>query len=163
THPALESAIAAAADAYAAQRAELADLLDLDEGAQIAALQEGFVNFYADDAVTPYVALAARGPWVVTLRGAVRYDAGGYGMLGFGHAPAEVLAAAAAPPAMANITTPSPPPRPLIRALRAEIGHTRGGCPFERFMCPNTASAAVGLAARTVDINAKLQTDPDAA
>ncbi len=163
THPALESAIAAAADAYAAQRAELADLLDLDEGAQIAALQEGFVNFYADDAVTPYVALAARGPWVVTLKGAVLYDAGGYGMLGFGHAPAEVLAAAAAPQVMANIMTPSPSQRRFIRALRAEIGHTRGGCPFERFMCLNSGSEAVGLAARIVDINAKLQTDPDGA
>ena len=38
------------------------DLLDLDEAAQIQALQAGYVNFYADDAVTPYVALAARGP-----------------------------------------------------------------------------------------------------
>ena len=51
-------------------------------------MQAGYVNFYPDDAVNPYVALAARGPWIVTLKGAVLHDSGGYGMLGFGHAPA---------------------------------------------------------------------------
>ena len=163
THPDLVAAITAAAGEYARQRAELDDLLDLDEAAQVAALQEGFVNFYADDAVTPYVALAARGPWVVTLKGALLYDAGGYGMLGFGHAPQAVLEAAARPQVMANIMTPSPSQRRFVHALRAEIGHTRGGCPFERFMCLNSGSEAVGLACRIVDVNAKLQTDPGAA
>ena len=33
----------------------------------------------------PYVAAAARGPWVVSVHGAVSHDNGGYGMLGFGH------------------------------------------------------------------------------
>ncbi|KFA37241.1 lysine 6-aminotransferase, partial [Xanthomonas vasicola pv. musacearum NCPPB 4384] len=86
-HPDLQHAIAAAAAEYALVRDDVADLLDLDEDAQISAVQEVFINFYADDAVTPYVALAARGPWVVTLKGALLYDAGGYGMLGFGHTP----------------------------------------------------------------------------
>ncbi|MGD3045967.1 aminotransferase class III-fold pyridoxal phosphate-dependent enzyme, partial [Xanthomonas oryzae pv. oryzicola] len=72
-HPDLQQAIAAAAAEYALMRDDVADLLDLDEDAQIGAVQEGFINFYADDAVTPYVALAARGPWVVTLKGAVLY------------------------------------------------------------------------------------------
>ncbi len=67
-HPALQQAIAAAAAEYALVRDDVADLLDLDEDGQISAVQEGFINFYADDAVTPYVALAARGPWVVTLK-----------------------------------------------------------------------------------------------
>jgi hypothetical protein len=75
----------AAAEEFARVQADLGPLLAQDEQAQIDAMQDGFVNFYADDAVTPYVALAARGPWVVTLKGAVLYDAGGYGMLGFGH------------------------------------------------------------------------------
>jgi glutamate-1-semialdehyde aminotransferase len=66
-------------------------LLDLDEDAQMREVQAGFVNFYAEDAVNPYVALAARGPWVVTLKGAVLHDNGGYGMLGFGHAPEHVI------------------------------------------------------------------------
>lgn len=63
THDDLAHAIDAAAAEYALVRAEAADLLDLDEDAQIGAVQEGFINFYADDAVTPYVALAraARG------------------------------------------------------------------------------------------------------
>lgn len=162
-HPDLPRAIEAAAAEYARIRDEAADLLDLDEKDQITAMQAGFVNFYADDAVVPYVALAARGPWVVSLKGAVLYDAGGYGMLGFGHTPAEVLDAAGKPQVMANIMTPSLAQRRFVQALRKEIGHSRGGCPFSHFMCLNSGSEAVGLAARIADINAKLQTEPGAA
>ena len=162
SHPDLAAAIAAAAAEYERVRGEAADLLDLDEAAQIDALQAGFVNFYADDCVTPYVALAARGPWVVTLKGAVLYDAGGYGMLGFGHTPGPVLEAMARPQVMANVMTPSLAQRRFATALRERIGQARGGCPYERFMCLNSGSEAVGLATRIVDINAKLQTDPGA-
>ncbi|MGB3394352.1 MAG: aminotransferase class III-fold pyridoxal phosphate-dependent enzyme [Stenotrophomonas sp.] len=161
-HPDLPRAIAAAAAEYARIRHEAADLLDLDEKDQIAAMQSGFVNFYADDAVVPYVALAARGPWVISLKGAVLYDAGGYGMLGFGHTPAEVLDAAGKPQVMANIMTPSLSQHRFVQALRKEIGHSRGGCPFSHFMCLNSGSEAVGLAARIADINAKSQTEPGA-
>ena len=72
--PELGAAVQAAAEQYALIRGEFAELLDLDEQAQIDAVQAGFVNFYSDDAVNPYVALAARGPWVVTLKGAVTLD-----------------------------------------------------------------------------------------
>jgi acetylornithine/succinyldiaminopimelate/putrescine aminotransferase len=161
-HPQLVAAVEAAAAEFERIRGELGDLLPLDERAQIDALQDGFVNFYADDAVTPYVALAARGAWVVTLKGAVLYDAGGYGMLGFGHTPASVLEALAAPQVMANIMTPNLSQHRFVQALRREIGHTRGGCPFAKFMCLNSGSEAVGLAARIADVNAKLQTDPGA-
>ena len=161
-HPDLAGAIAAAASEYARIKDEAADLLDLDEHDQIAAMQAGFVNFYADDAVVPYIALAACGPWVVSLKGAVLYDAGGYGMLGFGHTPADVMAAAAKPQVMANIMTPSLAQRRFVQAMQKEIGHSRGGCPFSHFMCLNSGSEAVGLAARIADINAKLQTDPGA-
>ena len=81
-------------------------------------MQAGFVNFYAEDAVNPYVALAARGPWVVTLKGAVLHDSGGYGMLGFGHTPEAVLDAMAKPQVMANIMTPSLSQLRFDRALR---------------------------------------------
>jgi len=162
SHPALAAAIAAAAAEYTRQKHEFADLLDLDEQAQVEAVQGGFINFYAHDAVTPYIALAARGPWVVTLKGAVLYDAGGYGMLGFGHTPAAVLDAMARPQAMANIMTPSLAQRRFDMAMRAEIGQRRERCPFSHFMCLNSGSEAVGLAARIVDINAKLQTDAGA-
>lgn len=162
SHPDLAAAIAAAAAEYERVRGEAADLLDLDEAAQIDALQAGFVNFYADDAVVPYIALAACGPWVVSLKGAVLYDAGGYGMLGFGHTPGPVLEAMARPQVMANVMTPSLSQRRFATALRERIGQGRGGCPYERFMCLNSGSEAVGLATRIVDINAKLQTDPGA-
>jgi len=162
SHPELGQAIEAAAAEYARIRDEHADLLDLDEDAQLHAVQAGYVNFYPDDAVNPYVALTARGPWVITLKGAVLHDSGGYGMLGFGHAPQAVLDAMAKPQAMANIMTPSLSQLRFERALRAAIGTGRGGCPYESFFCLNSGSEAVSLAARIVDANAKLMTDPGA-
>ena len=160
-HPDLAAVIEAAAAEHARLKDEFAELFDLDEAEQLRAVQAGYVNFYADDAVNPYIALAARGPWVVTLNGAVLYDAGGYGMLGFGHTPAAVLDAMARPQVMANIMTPSLSQLRFDRALRKEIGHTRCGCPFAKFLCLNSGSESVGLAARIADINSKLMTDPD--
>ena len=164
SHPDLVEAIEAAAAEYEAIRADqdVADLLDLDEDAQLHAVQAGYVNFYPDDGVNPYVALAARGPWVVTLKGAVLHDSGGYGMLGFGHAPRAVIEAMAKPQAMANIMTPSLSQLRFEKAIRAAIGITRGGCPYDRFLCLNSGSESVSLASRIVDANAKSLTDPGA-
>jgi acetylornithine/succinyldiaminopimelate/putrescine aminotransferase len=167
--PELADAIRAAADAHAAIKAEFGDLLDLDEQAQIDAVQAGFVNFYADDAVNPYVAIAARGPWIVTLKGRVVHDNGGYGMLGFGHTPANVLKVMAQPQVMANIMSPSLSQLRIVRALRKEIGHTRvpasagmtDTCPYSHFLALNSGSESVSLAGRIADINAKLHTDPN--
>ena len=159
-HPELREAIDAAAAEYARLKDHFADILDLDESAQVEAVQAGYVNFYAADAVNPYVALTARGPWVVTLKGAVVHDSGGYGMLGFGHTPADVLDAMARPQAMANVMTPSLSQLRLDRALRREIGHSIGGCPYSHFLCLNSGSEAVGLAARIADVNTRLMTDP---
>ncbi|MCD9029429.1 aminotransferase class III-fold pyridoxal phosphate-dependent enzyme [Luteimonas sp. BDR2-5] len=162
SHPDLGEAIAAAAAEYARACDEFPELLDLDEDAQVRAVQAGYVNFYPGDAVNPYVALAARGPWIVTLKGAVLHDSGGYGMLGFGHTPAKVIEAMARPVPMANIMTPSLSQLRLERALRREIGHTRGddACPYSHFLCLNSGSESVGLAARIADINTRVQTDP---
>ena len=160
--PDLREAIAAAAAEYARIRAEFPELLDLDEDAQATEVQSGFVNFYAADAANPYVALAARGPWIVTLKGAVIYDTGGYGMLGLGHAPAAVIEAMAKPQAMANIMTPHVSQLRFTRAMRGEIGQTRDGCPYAAFMCLNSGSESVSLASRIVDANAKTMTDPGA-
>lgn len=162
SHPELREAIEAAAVEFPRIAAEFAEVVDLDEDAQIRAAQAGFVNFYPDDAVNPYVALVARGPWVITLKGAVLHDSGGYGMLGFGHAPAAVIEAMAKPQVMANIMTPSLAQLRFDRALRAAVGVTRGGCPYERFFCLNSGSESVSLAARIADANAKLMTDPGA-
>ncbi len=161
-HPDLVEAIDAAGAEYTAIRAEFADLLDLDETAQALAVQAGFVNFYSNDTVNPYVALAARGPWVVTLKGAVLHDSGGYGMLGFGHAPKAVLETMARPQVMANIMTPSLSQLRFERAIRSEIGHTVGACPYDKFLCLNSGSESVSLGCRIVDVNAKLMTDPGA-
>src|SRR3546814_7079066 len=117
SHPELAAAVDAAAAEYANIKDAFADLLDLDEDAQVQAVQAGFVNLYPQDGVNPYVALAARGPWLVTLNGPVLYDTGGYGMLGFGHASQAVLAPMPRPQAMATITTPHPsqlPPDPPL-------------------------------------------------
>ncbi|HVT31963.1 MAG TPA: aminotransferase class III-fold pyridoxal phosphate-dependent enzyme [Rhodanobacteraceae bacterium] len=162
THPELVEAIEAGYAAHLALRSGMSDLLRMDEADQIAAAQADFVNFYPEDGVNPYVALAARGPWIVTLKGAVVYDVGGYGMLGFGHAPKPILQALARPQAMANVMTPSISQLRFGRLMKGEIGRSRGACPFARFFCLNSGSEAVTLAARIADANAKLMTDPGA-
>jgi acetylornithine/succinyldiaminopimelate/putrescine aminotransferase len=161
----LDSDLGDAIDAARAQfemlRDEFPEVMALDEPAQIEATQAGFVNFYSDDTVNPYVALAARGPWIITTKGAVLHDSGGYGMLGFGHVPEEVLEAMSAPQVMANIMTPSMSQMRMVQALRAEIGRNRGGvCPYVRFLALNSGSESVSIAARIADVNAKLMTDP---
>lgn len=158
--PSLGKAIERAHAGFLRLRKTLPDLLDQDETEQARRAQDGFVNFYAADAVNPYVALAAQGPWIVTLKGAVIYDCGGYGMLGLGHAPEAVLAAMNQPHVMANVMTPSISQMRFIEALRRELGHTRGGSPFSRFLCLNSGSEAVSVGARIVDIATKEMTDP---
>ena len=157
--PDLGAAVRAAAEQFDAIKAEFAELVDADEQTQIETVQAGFINFYADDAVNPYLAIAARGPWVVTLKGAVLHDSGGYGMLGFGHTPANILEVMAQPKVMANVMSPSLSQLRITRALRAEIGHTRGNCPYPKFLCLNSGSESVSLAGRIADVNAKIHTD----
>ncbi len=158
--PELVEAVEAACEAFAQVREEFPGIIAMDEDAQRAAVQADFVNFYNPGTVNPYVALTARGPWVITLKGAVLHDSGGYGMLGFGHAPKQVLEAIARPQVMANIMTPSLSHLRFTRALQKEIGHTRsGGHPYSRFFCLNSGSESVTLACRLVDIHAKTQTD----
>ncbi len=161
-HADLVEAIDAAYGAFLALRSAEPELLKLDEAAQIEAVQGDYINFYPDDGINPYVALAARGPWIVTLKGAVIHDDGGYGMLGFGHAPKAVLEALARPQVMANVMTPNIAQRRLAQALQRELGHTRGGSPYAKFLCLNSGSESVSLAARIADVNAKLLTETGA-
>ncbi len=157
----LEQAIDEAINRFRALSREFPEQAAMDEADQIKLILERFVNFYHDDTVNPYVPLAARGPWIVTSTGAVIHDSGGYGMLGLGHAPQAVLDAMSGPHVMANIMTPSFSQLRLAEALRREIGHSLpDGCPFERFLCLNSGSEAVTVAARITDINAKIMTDP---
>jgi acetylornithine/succinyldiaminopimelate/putrescine aminotransferase len=147
---------------HLALRADHGELLASDEAQQIQTIQQGLVNFYAADTTNPYVALAARGPWVITSTGAVVHDSGGYGMLGFGHAPEFVIEAMARPHVMANVMTANYSQKLLVDALREEIGRNRPGStpPFTHFLCLNSGSESVTVAARLSDLNAKLNTDP---
>ena len=159
----LRTAVEEALVRHRALREEFPETMVLDEAAQIEAIQDRYVNFYEQASVNPYVALAASGPWIVTSKGAVLHDSGGYGMLGLGHAPDAIIEAMSRPQVMANVMTANHSQLRLSRALTQEIGHTRkNGCPFERFICLNSGSESMTLAARISDINAKLKTDPGA-
>ena len=136
------------------------ELMALPEREMVAGIQAGFINFYPQDAVNPYVTAGGAGPWLVTSRGAVLYECGGYGMLGFGHAPKATLDAMNQPHVMANIMTPNFSQKRFISALKKELGHTRDACPFSSFFCLNSGSEAVTLGARISDISAKINTDP---
>jgi acetylornithine/succinyldiaminopimelate/putrescine aminotransferase len=158
----LRRAIEEAAAYHKGLRAEMDAFLRMDEAEQINHLQCGLVNFYPDDGVNPYVPAAARGPWVVTLKGAVLHDDGGYGMLGFGHNPEHILEAMSRPQVMANVMTANVSQLRLCEALRKELGRTRGGNPYSHFLCLNSGSESVTLAGRIADVNARLMTDPGA-
>ncbi|MEZ5520340.1 MAG: aminotransferase class III-fold pyridoxal phosphate-dependent enzyme [Dokdonella sp.] len=161
-YPDLAEAVDAAYAAFLALRSSSPELLKLDEDAQIHAIQADYVNFYPEDGVNPYVALTARGPWIITLKGAVIHDSGGYGMLGFGHAPKPVLEVLSRAQVMANVMTPNLAQLRMAEALKREIGHSRGGSPYTRFLCLNSGSESVSLAGRIADVNAKLMTDAGA-
>ncbi len=161
TDPRLEQAVEQALGVAECWRSAYPELWAADDSEQQTRLQSAYVNFYADDAVNPYVALAAKGPWIITSKGAVLHDSGGYGMLGLGHAPDAVLAAMNQPHVMANVMTPSFTHQRFVDALRAELGRNRdGGCPFDRFLCMNSGSEAVTVAGRIADINALDMTGP---
>lgn len=164
TDPLLAQAIDEAGEAHAELMQTHGELLALPELEATAAVQADYVNFYAPEAVNPYIALSGRGPWIVTAHGAVLHDSGGYGMLGFGHAPQAILDHMARPWVIANIMTPSITHKRFADALKAEVGHSRpGGCPFDRFICMNSGSEAVTVASRIADLLARTQTETDGA
>ena len=121
--------------------------------------QEDFVNFYSAATVNPYIALAAKGPWIVSTHGAVIHDNGGYGMLGGGHGPDDVMEAMSDNHVMANIMTANFSQKRFADALRKELGHSRPeGCPFSKFICLNSGSESVTLSMRIADANTKIMT-----
>jgi acetylornithine/succinyldiaminopimelate/putrescine aminotransferase len=159
--PTLAGAIEDALARHRELRAELGDFLKLDESEQLDRAQAGFINFYPDDAINPYIPAAGRGPWIVTLKGAVLHDNGGYGMLGFGHNHPAIQEALSRSQVMANVMTPSVAQMRLTEALNREIGRKRkDGNPFARYLCLNSGSESVGLAGRFADVNSKEMTAP---
>jgi acetylornithine/succinyldiaminopimelate/putrescine aminotransferase len=158
--PELVEAVEAAREELEALKEEFPEMMAKDEADQVASIQSSLVNFYASGNVNPYVSLAARGPWIVTSKGAVIHDNGGYGMLGFGHVPAPIVDAMSRPQVMANVMTSSMSQLRLVKALEKEIGSTReDGCPFTHFLAMNSGSESVSVATRISDVNAKELTD----
>jgi len=159
--PNLEKAVGEAGDTFERCIVEFGlDTMKRPEKELVAHLQAGFVNFYNPDTVNPYVALSARGPWIITSHGAVVHDNGGYGMLGGGHGPSEVIHSMAQNWVMANVMTPSFSQKRLEDRLRKELGHTRGHCPFSHFICMNSGSESVTVSMRIADVNANRMTQP---
>ena len=157
----LVQAIAEAGEAHQALIEEFGmDVMALPESELIPHLQEDYVNFYAPATVNPDSPIAGRGPWLVTSSGAVLHDNGGYGMLGSGHGPDSIIKAMSQNWVMANVMTPSFSQKRLGERLRKELGHTRGHCPFDRFICMNSGSESVTVSLRIADVNAKSMTDP---
>ena len=145
--PTLSQAVTEAVARHRELRAEFGDFLKLDEAEQLSQAQAGFVNFYPDDAINPYLPAAARGPWIVTFKGAVLHDNGGYGMLGFGHNEPAIMKAMSEPQVMANVMTPTVAQLLFTRAMDRELGRVHGKSPYARYLCLNSGSASVSTAA----------------
>ena len=154
------SLIRAIEEASQKQNTFPAEQLMMDESELVTLLQADFVNFYAPATVNPYVAISGSGPWIVTSHGAVLHDNGGYGMLGGGHGPTEIISAMSENHVMANVMTPSFSQARLSAALKKELGHTRGNCPFSKFICMNLGSESMTVAMRICDVNSKMMTGP---
>jgi len=157
--PSLVAAIQDAGRVHADLMTEFADLLKGDETAATAALQADFINFYPANTVNPYISMAASGPWIVTSHGAVIHDNGGYGMLGAGHSPRHIMEIMGDTHVMANVMTANFTQKRFAALLSAEVGQTRGSCPFSKFICMNSGSESVTVACRIADVNAKKQTE----
>ena len=158
--PNLANAIADAGRIHTALQAEYGELLAGDESEAAAFLQSDFVNFYPANTVNPYISMAAAGPWIITSHGAVLHDNGGYGMLGAGHSPRAIMDIMGDTHVMANVMTPNFTHKRFATLLKAEVGQTRGSCPFSKFICMNSGSESVTVAFRIADVNAKHHTDP---
>ena len=135
------------------------EYLTQDEDVLVSSVQSDYINFYSAATINPYVAIAARGPWVITSKGAVIHDNGSYGMLGGGHGPDAIIGAMAQNWVMANVMTPSFSQQRLSNRLRNELGHTRGECPFSKFICMNSGSESVAVSLRIADVNANRMTE----
>jgi acetylornithine/succinyldiaminopimelate/putrescine aminotransferase len=162
--PRLVEAVEGAFTEFQKLKEEFGAKLQLSEAELIGYIQSDFVNFYEADAVNPYVALYAAGPWLITTHGSVLHDSGGYGMLGFGQSPPKILEAMSRHHVMANIMTPNFSQKRLTERLNKEIGHSRSDKKpvYARYLCLNSGSESVTVAARLADLNAKNLTDPGA-
>lgn len=141
---------------------EFPELKTTPEADLIPIAQKGFLNFYPPETVSPYLPMAAKGPWIISCYGAVIYDTGGYGMLGLGHDPVDIRSLLSRPSTMANIMTPNFSQRRFVDKLNEKIGinHSSGRSPYQQVVCINSGSEACAVAARISNAHAKVMTDP---
>ena len=75
--PSLSRAIEEASVNFQSLKNDMGEkLLSMNESDLTSLLQADYINFYSAATVNPYVAIAARGPWIVTSHGAVIHDNG---------------------------------------------------------------------------------------
>jgi acetylornithine/succinyldiaminopimelate/putrescine aminotransferase len=151
----LQTALEMASEVFNSLDEDQREILNKAEEVNLIELQEGFLNFYNTNSISPYVPLVAKGPWIVSAYGSVIYDTGGYGMLGQGHNPEFATRCLSRSQVMANIMTPSLSQPRFVAALRKEIGRNRvGGCPYGKFISMNSGSEAMSVASRISDLHA---------
>ena len=106
-------------------------------------IQKGYINFYDKNHISPYIPIAASGPWIITNENKVVYDVGGYGMLGLGHNPDNLLSILSKPQVMANIMTANKSQYIFRKKIENEISPA-----YKNIICLNSGSEANTLAMR---------------
>ena len=115
--------------------------------------QKNILQFYDENTLSPYIPLYAKGPWIITETGAVVYDVGGYGMLGFGHSPSWAKHILSKPHVMTNIMTPQRIHQLFTDELQNKIGvHEYNTCQYTHFAFLNSGSECIELAMRITDL-----------
>lgn len=105
-----------------------------------------WLPLYSQDARQAYRAAAAYGPWIVTTAGGVVYDAGGYGMLSFGHNPQPVMRALRKDRCMANIMAPDAAQDEFADEMAKHVG-------ARSLVCLNSGSEANTFAMRLANVH----------
>jgi acetylornithine/succinyldiaminopimelate/putrescine aminotransferase len=113
-------------------------------------IQQGYLNFYEDKCINNYLPVASFGPWIMTHDSDIIYDCGGYGMLGFGHNPPNLLSKMGGNKTMANIMTPS-----FSQKKFSDIYENFTDFKYEKIMCLNSGSEVNGLACRIANTHMK--------
>merc|ERR1719281_2284732 len=153
--PDLNAALEQARERIPQLKEKYPEYFEMDELEAGQAVSSGFESFYLPATKSPYIPAASKGPWIVTIHGAVLHDSGGYGMLGFGHSPEPVLEAMREEQTMANVMGPHFEQKRFTEALLKEFSSNRSEPVYGRFMCLNSGSEGVELSLRISDAHAK--------
>ena len=121
--------------------------INYERNVNISDVQKGFSNFYPCSLIQPWVVKCAKGPWIITEDNKFVYDAGGYGMLGFGHNPASLMHALSSEHVMANIATPNTYQSKFWDKLKLELPD------YVSIMALNSGSEVNSLAMRIANIH----------